>query len=402
MEDAILGVSLDTAAEIMSKHGALRAQHGEANFEPYFNQLLAQKGINHNTWAEAWNGWFARMQADPSGQLTASFSTMQRKYQMQAHMADIPDASQDQKAGVSLDLYAKMMAKIAAGGDANALLAENGLNMPQWQDAQKGWNDAMAADVNHHLTSQFGTLYAKHTPGFDQQLEAQTAAIMAADHAERAAGRPDEPEVEYTFADMVRELDDPTPNTRWSAAHHVFNRWDIGNRSDHALKSAATKAYSLALECVEQHNEFTVSNAESLAGDLSLLASEGFLTAQQADDAQGDLSRCLGRAEDRLRTLLIAFEPIRNKAVPERVQMQSQIQDYESLVETLTDLIEDWEDNFSPPESAVTSSAPRSASPNQPAASTAMQPQSSGGADDIISILKRLPLIGNILRALGL
>ncbi len=403
MSDAILGVSMDTAAEIMSKHGELTAQHGERSFEPHFNAFLAEKGIQPGTWAEAWNGWWARMQADPTGKLHASFSTMQRKYLSQAHMADIPDASQDEKAGVSLDMYAMMMAKIAGGGDPEALLAENGLNMQQWQDAQKGWNDAMAADVNHHLTSQYGTLYAKHTPGFYEKMEAQTAAIMADNHAERAAGIPDEPEVEYTFEDMVRELDDPKPNTRWSAAHHVLNRWDIGDRDDPALVAAAKKAHTLALDCVEQHNEFTISNAESCANDLSLLASEGFMTVDEASDAEGGIGRCLERGKEKLNTLLIAFEPIRDKAVPERVTMQSQIQDYESLVETLTDLLEDWESNYSAPQTASAASSSSPSSPmTAPSGSTQMQTQDDSGGDDIFSVLKRIPIIGDILRALGL
>ncbi len=397
MEERIHGLSMKDCAEIMGQDGALKAQHGEPAYKPLFQQYLAQRGIDENTWAHAWNGWWTRMQADPSGQLHAKFSTLQQQITMQAHMADIPDASGESKEGVTLDLYAQLMAKVAGGEDINALLAGAGLSMDQWQRAQAAWNAAMAADTNHHLTTQYGQLYAKYTPGFQQQMEAQTAAIMAADYAERAAGRPDEPEVEYTFADMQREMNDATPSTRWQAAHHVANTWDIGDRSDPSLRAAAQRAVELAEECLERHDDFTVSDAESLAGDLKMFAAEGFLTPAQSQDLKGSIERCLNRGRETLATHQAAFAPIRDKAVPERVHMQSRIQDYTSLVEELSEIVEEWDDNYAAPGGADDSSSSAPAA----AAAHAIAPTSpaSGG---LIAILKNLPIIGTIVRLLGL
>lgn len=398
MDEQIHGLSMRDCAEIMAKHTALTAQYGEPAFKPHFRSYLGRRGLDENRWAQAWNGWWTRMESDPSGQQHAKFASMQQQLMTEAHMADVPDASQDAKEGVTLDTYAKIMAKIAGGEDANALLAAHGLNMGQWQRAQQAWNSAMEADVNHHLTTQYGSLYAKYTPGFQANMEAQTAAIMAAEHAERAAGRPDEPEKEYTFADMLREMEDPTPATRWSAAHHVCNAWDVGDHDDPSLHAAAKRAYTLLIECVERHDQFTVSEAEAAAGDLKMFAAEGFLSPSEASDAKGALARCLARGQEHLANLRAAFAPIQDKAVPERVKMQSAIQDYTSLTEELGETLEEWDENYSaqapvPRPSAISMESGRPTS-------VATQRAEEGGG--FLDLLKKLPIIGPLLRMLGL
>jgi len=395
MDEQIHGLSMRDCAEIMSKHGELKAQHGERAFKPHFDNYLAQRGLDENRWAHAWNGWWTRMESDPSGQQHAKFASMQQELTMKAHMADVPDASQDAKEGVTLDTYAQIMAKIAGGEDANATLSAHGLSMDQWQRAQQAWNAAMAADVNHHLTTQYGTLYAKYTPGFQQNAEAQMAAIMADRYAEQAAGRPDEPEEEYTFEDMLREMEDPTPATRWAAAHHVCNAWDAGDRSDPALHAAAKRAYTLLHECVEQHDQFTVSEAEAAAGDLKMFAAEGFLSPEESSDSEGALARCLGRGEEHLANLQAAFAPIANKAVPERVTMQSAIQDYTSLTEELTEMLGEWDENYSAPQAGA---GPMG---NRGAGDVALRDEDDDGGG-FLGMLKKLPIIGPLLRMLGL
>ncbi len=393
MEDAIHGLTMKDCAEIMSKDGELKAQYGERDYKPHLDQYLAGRSVDQNTWAQAWNGWWERMEADPSGQLHAKFSMMQQELTMKAHMADVPDASQDAKEGVTLDVYAQIMAKIAGGEDADAVLGAQGIPMDQWQRAQEAWNAAMAADTDHHLTTQYGMLYAKYTPGFQQQMQDQTAAIMAQRHAERAEGVDDEPEVEYTFEDAVAELDSPKPNTRWTAAHHVANFWDIGDRDeDPRLNDAAKKTIPLMIDCLEHHDEFTASDAESLARDLCTFASEGFLGAQ-ADDAKHAMEMCLGRAQEKLATLKAAFAPIADKAVPERVRMQASIQDYTSLTEELEEMVSEWDENLGE------APAPSASSASSGGAALAT---SGGGGGGFLDVLKRLPVIGAILRMLGL
>ena len=374
MEEQIHGLGLRDVAEIMAKDGELKAQHGEPAYKPLFSEYLSARGVDETTWAHAWNGWWTRMESDPSGQLHAKFAMIQQELTQRAHFADVPDASQDAKEGVTLDTYAKVMAAIAGGGDAQATVGEHGLSWEQWQKAQAAWNQAMAEDVNHHLTTQYGQLYAKYTPGFQQQMQGQVAAMMAAEHAQRenAAMQDDEPEEDYTFEQAASELDSPKPAVRWTAAHHVANFWDIGDRdADPRLDQAATKAIGVMLECLERHDEYTVSDAEALSRDLFQFAAAGFL-GDQADDVRGTMERCLGRAREELATRQAAFEPIKDKAVPERVKMQSAIQDYTSLVDELSEMVGEWDDNLG--EAQPVSAAGGVRAP----ASTAVTPSSGG------------------------
>lgn len=407
MEDAIYGLTLRDCAEIMSKDGELKAQYGERAYKPHLLQYLAQRGTDENTWAHAWNGWWSRMQSDPSGQLHAKFAMMQQELTMKAHMADVPDAGS--KEGVSLDLYAQVMAKVAGGADLQATIAQHGIPWDQWQRAQAAWNKAMAEDVNHHITTQYGMLYAKYTPGFQQQMQGQIAGMMAADHAQRSQGamQDDEPEKDYTFDDAVAELKSPKPAVRWKAAHHVANFWDIGDKeANPRLVEAARQTIPIFVECVERHDEFTVSDAETSASDLKMYAAGGLLGAQ-ADDVKSSIAMCLNRAKEKLQTLQAAFAPIQNKAVPERVKMQSQIQDYTSLVETLTDILGEWDEAVAEAASAASSSSSsfgssESYGSSAGASSGSAMTASSGGGGGFLEMLKRLPIIGNILRMLGL
>tara|TARA_R110002073_G_scaffold320759_5_gene496470 strand:- start:9157 stop:9660 length:504 start_codon:yes stop_codon:yes gene_type:complete len=165
-------------------------------------------------------------------------------------------------------------------------------------------------------------------------------------------------------------------------------------------------AVSLLSECLSQHNEFTVSNAESAATDMKMFASEGFLSPEQAEDALGDIQRCLGRGQEALATHKAAFAPIANKAVPERVQMQSRIQDFTSLVEELSDIVSEWNDNYRAPEAGGSDasgdvSGHASASvPGLPSANSVVPRLGPSGG--FMGTLRRLPIIGGILRALGL
>lgn len=403
MDEKIHGLSMKDCAEIMSKDGELKAQHGEPAYKPHFHQYLASRGVDENTWAHAWNGWWTRMEADPSGQLHAKFAMMNQELTAKAHFGDVADMSQEVKEGVSLDTFAKIQAKAAAGEDMQAVVAAEGLDWATWQKGMNAWNAAMGADTSHRITMQYGQLYAKHNPAHQAQMQGQTAAIMAAHHAEREAGIDDEPEEEYEFPDMVRELSDPKPNTRWTAAHHIANRWDIAGedaRRNPEMDQAAKRAVELFNECLERHDEFTVSNAESAGKDLAMFASEGYLTPEQASDAKGNIARCLGRAREHLATLQAAFAPIADKAVPERVKMQSQIQDYTSLIEELSEVESEWDENYQAPSAGGAPAAAAAAMGASPSPSSAIAPASSSGG--FLDILKKIPIIGNIIRMLGL
>lgn len=410
MEEAINGVTLKMAAEINAKHTTLQTQWGDREVRQHFVQYLMGRGLDEATWVNSWNAWFARMNSDPTGQVQAQYAMAQQQAMMAAHMADVP-AAQDLE-GVSLDTYAKIMAKIAAGEDANAILAAEGLPMDQWQRAQTAWNGAMASDMN--ITMQYGQLYAQHSPGHQERMQAQIAAQAAADHAmsQNPSMEEDEPEVEYTLDNMLEELRGNIPAKRWQAAHYIYNEWDRGDQSDAKLVQAAKDAVVAMIECLERHDKDTASNAESAGRDLIDMGRQGFL--ENPDEARSAIGRCLNRAKDDLETFKLAFEPIRDKATPERIYLRSNIDDYTSLVEELTDFLNDWDDDVVPAgaassdsdddevafEDAPTMVASPSMRPNAAQPSNAIQ--SANAETGILFILKRLPVIGNILRILGL
>lgn len=415
-DQKIHGLSLQDCAEIIAKDGALKAQHGERHYKPYLHQYLATKGTNEQTYAHAWNAWHTRLESDPSGQLYAKFAAMQQAAMQRSHMADVPDMSADSKAGVSLESYAAIMAGISAGKDYTALLQEHGIDTAQWQRAQNAWTAAMAADVNHHITTQYGQLYAKYTPGFQQNMEAQTAATMSARYVERSMGlEQDEPEPEYEFEHMVADMQSATPRQRWMGAHHIMNRWDIAGESARAmppLSTAIERAYGLAIEALEQSDEHTTSEAEALASDLLMLASEGYLNDLMASDATGAMQRCLGRAKERLWDLRAAFDPIADQAVPERVKMQSAIQDHEGLIETLQETLADWDETIVSNEhgdATDTRHDDSSPFPNATASETTSGPSTHPGASaasaqtvGFMATLRQLPVVGDVIRMLGL
>src|SRR5262245_66102566 len=109
---AIYGMTMETLAETMSKHGELRAQFGEARGMAEFDRYLASRGFDRNTWALAHNAWQDRFRADPTGRAEAQFHMMLSQLTARAHFGDVRDMSQDQEAGITLEQYAQITVAI--------------------------------------------------------------------------------------------------------------------------------------------------------------------------------------------------------------------------------------------------------------------------------------------------
>jgi hypothetical protein len=338
--DAIYGVTLEMLAEVMDKESALKTTYGERDYPPHFQAYLASLGLDWNTYAHAHNGWWERFRADPSGQLEARFHMRLQELSLRTHYGDVRDMSHDALEGVTLDTYARIMASVAApNADFDAILMKNGIAMAQFQRAQAAWNAAMGADPTFKVTTQYGQLYAKYTPGFQQQMMGQTAAILAAHNATSASSLTEDDLVEeYTLDHALAELASRTPAIRWKAAHHCVNFYDIGDKDEDPRLREALRAIPVLLECLERHDDHTVCDAESAARDLLTLH-------QFNDEVQGAIARCLNRACEKLATLHAAFAPIQHQAVPERVTLQAKIQDYTSLVESLTEALEECKES---------------------------------------------------------
>jgi hypothetical protein len=340
--DAIYGITKELLAELMSTYGELQAKFGAREIEAQFAKHLASKGLDRDTWALAHNAWMDRFRADPTGRAEAEFHMMLAQATQRAHFADVRDMSADTCEGISLDQYAQITVAVSRqGADVDAIVRTFGLrDAAHWQAANAAWGAKMGADTTHALTMQYGQLYQKYAgPQFQQEMLAQTADILAQRNQPQDDVR--EPEVELTPALCLEKMRSPSRDERWKYAGHYAHMADLGNVPD---KAAAIRTVTpVLLEMIEQHDEHTTSDAErgiTKLWDLDV----------RTDDVRGAVARCLNRGREKLASLEAAFAPIRDKAVPERVTLQSRIQDYTSLVETMQDYLQrDWTPSSPPP-----------------------------------------------------
>ncbi|MEI9885771.1 MAG: hypothetical protein WDN08_04580 [Rhizomicrobium sp.] len=333
--DAIYGLTMDQLAEMFSKEGELRTQYGQQQGRQEFERYLTTRGTDINTWANAWNAWHDRFKADPTGRMEAQFHMRLAELTAKAHFGDVRDMSQDTEEGITLDTYAQITVAISrAGANADDVVRQHGLqDVAHWQRANAAWSKKMGEDTTHKLTMQYGQLYSKYAgPSFQEETIAQTAAILASANAPRDVVS--EPEEELTPDLCLRKMQSPSQKERWKYAGHYAHMADLGNVPD--KMAAIATVTPVLLEMIERHDEHTTSDAERGARKLWDLGVRG-------DDFRGAVGRCLSRAQEKLVSLQAAFAPIQNQAVPERVTLQSRIQDYTSLVDTMSEVQrEDW------------------------------------------------------------
>ena len=138
--EEIYGISLETLADIMTKHGELNAQLGQQQGRAELQRYLAGRGLNEQVWSAAHNAWLERFRADPSGMLEAQFHQMLSQRTLKAHFGDVRDMSADQVEGVTLDQYAQLAVAMGKpGADAEAVAREHGLSgAAQWTAANAG------------------------------------------------------------------------------------------------------------------------------------------------------------------------------------------------------------------------------------------------------------------------
>lgn len=335
--DAIHGVTLETMAETMSKHNELRAQYGEPGFKPHFLAYLGSKGLDEAGWAQAWNSWTARLDADRSGQLWARYHQIESELSMTAHFGGVEDMSQQVRGGLTLDMYARLSAELAQpGADFNAVLARHDVGPEVWNLGREAWNEAMSQDTMHTITTQYGRLYAKYDPAHAAAMQQQAGQIAAG--RAQASAQPDAPEEEYTPEKALEEVRSATPGTRWRAAHMLAQMIQTELADDPRRRQQALVAcVPQLIAAIERHDRETVGSAEAAARDLVELE-------QFNDDTKGALSRALLRGQEHLAGLRAAFVPIQDRNVPERIHLQSEIQDYTSLVETLEEILGEWDE----------------------------------------------------------
>jgi hypothetical protein len=349
--DAICGVTKELLAELMGKHGELKAKFGERLGEREFEQYLASRGLDIAVFASAHNGWWERFRADPTGRAEAEFHMLLQGHAQRAHFGDVRDMSGDAEEGITLDQYAQITVAVSRqGADIDAIVRNFGLrDGAHWQRANAAWTQRMGADTTHKLSMQFGQLYQKYAgPSFREELVSQTAAILAESNKPKDVVKaPDEP---LTPDLCVRNMQSPSRAERWKYAGHYAHMADTNNVPDKA--AAVATVTPILVEMIEQHDDHTTNAAERAVRQLWDLG-------VRTGDVRGAAARCMNRGRDKLQTLQAAFAPIQDKAVPERVALQARIQDYTSLVETMEDYFgREWSAAITPAASAQLQAPP--------------------------------------------
>lgn len=350
--DSYLGFDLELLGEATARLTTLRTQHGEPRGNAEFASWLAGKGLDRATYDRAWNLWWERFRADPSGQLEARFHRINSEWAQQLNFADAPDRRQDTREGVTLDTYARIAVALTRlpGAKLEDVMRQHGVkDAAHWQRVNEAWAQAMKEDTSFTLVQQYGALYQKYAgPQFAAEQEAVVANAMA-DHNRRLAeeptprAKPAEPE---TLDQVVARMAATEGRDRWEAAReyaHACDLWSGPARRDPKDPRAARCATDalrrdlvpVLLEALDRADDQTIGYAARLADYFDELDLKD-------DRAELTVRRTLNRARERLATLEASFAPIADKAVPERMFLRPKIDEYTAAVRDLEAILAAW------------------------------------------------------------
>ena len=247
---------------------------------------------------------------------------------MKAHFGDVEDMSQQVRGGLTLDMYARLSAELAQpGADFNAVLARHAVTPEVWNLGREAWNEAMSQDTMHKITTQYGHAVREVQPGPRGGDAGAGGADRGQPRLRRRRSRTSRRRSTRREGAGRGALGDAEDALAGGAHAGADDPDGAGGRP--AAPAAGAGGVRAAIDRGdERHDKETVGGAEAAARDLVELK-------QFNDDAKGAISRALLRGQEHLATLRAAFAPIQNKNVPERIYLQSEIQDYTSLVETL-------------------------------------------------------------------
>ncbi len=418
------GYSLEDCAEIMNRMSVLKTEHGEPGYRAPFQQFLRSKGLTENSWAHVYNDWHQVMEADPH--LGARFHTYMGHARQRQMMANQPNVAGDALEGVSLESYAKISAQSQTGAAVEGLVAGAGLTMDQWQRGQAAWVAKMGTcSPSDPIIIQFGQLYQKWSPNHQAMVEASTAAALedAADKGGRGGGM----SKELTMDNAHEFFDHPDVRVRARGVREMFRIWELNwNDRDARMHQLTTRAYDEAIrilthgagddrsgimalqgpaDAMEIHAWSKIADDEEaqqgttdvIFGYLKDLAGEKFMTPQQNQAAILAVQTAIARLQPRAERVNQAFVNTRDEL--KRTQLRSLVDDYRETLSELQEALSDWD--YTGPDNADAAMAAGAApsTPSMPSTAIATAPANSGG---ILFVLKRLPVIGNILRLLGL
>lgn len=427
LEEQRNGFSLADCAEIMAAHQDLRTEHGEPGFQSHFQQFLRSKGLTEGAWATVWNEWHEVTEADPG--LAAKFHAYRAQVQQRRLMAKQPDVSGDVMEGVSLQQYAKIGAQVQTGAAIEGLVAGEGLTMAQWQAGQAAWAARMGqVSPTDPLIIQYGQLYQKWAPNHQAMMEASTEAALrdAADQAGQGGGM----SKELTLANATEFFDHDDIRVRARGAREMVRIWDLNEDSrDATMKSLTQRAFDEAVailrdgpsgdglmgisggvDAIDIHawsasvteEQTQQGSADLVHGCLADLAAESFMTPAQNDTATGAIRAAIARLKPRADKVQSLFDGVTDEL--KKVQLRQLIDDYRETLDDMAEALDDWDyeepdEETEKPQSAASPSAPSAPSSSAPRSASVPATTPDEG---LLGILKGLPVIGDLLRMLGM
>jgi len=414
------GYSLADCAEIMTRMSMLKTELGEPGFQAPFQQFLRSKGLTENTWAQVWNDWHQVTENDPT--LGAKFHMYMGQVRQRQLMANQPNVAGESMEGLSLESYAKISAQSQTGAAIEGLVAGEGITMDQWQRAQAAWGQKMSnCSPTDPVMIQFGQLYQKWAPNHQASMEAATARHL--EDAAASQGRGGGMSKELTLDNALEFFDHADVRVRARGVREMVRIWDLNEdeRGDPRMRQLTQRAYDEALRILSQgagddrpgmmaldcppdamdihawskladDEEAQQGTSDLVYGPLKDLAAEAFMSPQQNEAALHAIRQAMARLQPRAERVNQAFPQATDEL--KKVQLRSLIDDYRETLCDMQEALDDW-DYSSPVAGAVAAVA--SVSPVSVPA-VAVRAPSTG----IMGILKSLPIIGPLLRMLGL
>lgn len=416
LEEKRNGYSLADCAEIMVNWTDLKTEHGEPGYTPYFQQFLRSKGLTENGWAHVWNEWHQVTEKDPS--LSAKFHVYMSQVQQRRLIAKQPNVSGDVLGGLSLEQYAKISAQSQTGAAVEGLVAGEGLTMEQWHAGQAAWGAKMGSiSPTDPIMLQYGQLYQKWAPNHQAMMEATTEAVLSEglengirvgssfniEDADAFFGHSDIRVRAQGTRSMIFLFERTQEEERDAHMRQLTQRaLDTGLKILHegAGPVAGLMGLPQAPDAVDIHTWSKLVEEEQLhQGEISVvidpikdLAAAKFMTPAQNETAKAAMQQAIAFLEPRAAKVNELFPQVTDQL--KKVQVRQLMDDYRETLNDLRSALEDWE--YADP------SAPKEESASDRAAAQHAQIMARKNAPEtgIFAILKRLPIIGPILRML--
>jgi hypothetical protein len=338
------GIGVELLAELLARQQAFRTRAGEKQGAADFEALLAERGLTKRQYDMAYAAWWERFKADPTGRLEADFHTREAEWSRKLNFGDVPDLTQTAREGVTLERYAMIVVALTKPGAKPEVVvkAAGFKDMAHWDRVNKAWGLAMGQDTSMRLVVQYGELYKKFAgPAFEAEQKQKLAETLAEGNRRTAGAatttRPAAPD--HSVEGLTKQLDSADREERWDAARWMallHCRARSVKPADSATAARCAAVVPVLVDMLDHHDDGNIHHASDAATQL-----EG-MVGGRTFQTKIAVERALNRARARLEVLRLSFAPIRDKAVPERITLQTRIQEYEALERQLDRALEAW------------------------------------------------------------